>query len=384
MREDRTPSRREVLGAIGGSFGLAGIPSTVGAKTDDYISIVTARSFDGEVVETEQVPQKWHNHIQEARNAKEQLAEEYPDRDTAIGTVSLTKSSERIDGYHGRKIQVEIHNDNHQSGSENTIISGAPNLPEQINGIPVSRTPRRQKFRTCVNNEFTESACQNIAEYNNIPGGVLIEGENSLEIGTTGWPGNIDGHSVIFTASHIFRQRNNCQEDILGDLACQLGNSVGDVVAFNGFEDWAAIKVNSSKTIDNSILLPDGTRFPIEAYLTSSGIQTAYEKDHPVYKMGISTGLQNGEISATNVDGSKNPSDCIDHGGEGIITTTNNSAGDSGGPLFVPSNGKAYLVSMAQFAKGQQVGVSACIGPENEGYPVGDLTLGTSAYQFFS
>lgn len=137
---------------------------------------------------------------------------------------------------------------------------------------------------------------------------------------SSGFRAKIGGVSGIVTASHCTTGLN------------QNINGLGKVVRYNKNIDAAFIETQSSNTLTNTLAYPspDGTITTLNTRMISPSLKV----NTIVAKSGMTTGYTSGKI--TNNDFTANFNGIIISGL--VSTNANASGGDSGAPVFLPSN----------------------------------------------
>lgn len=356
--------RRDVLSAVGTGLGYTAITGIGAADAPDLITVPKFKSFDGRVIEEMEMSEDWLHYSRQASRAKKRLVQRLRKDGVNDARVGITESEKN-----GLKIRVEM--EKRFSTQENP--SPQTDIPDKVDNIPVE---------VKKNKKYTNTSCANREEYDSIPSGVGVKGEEKNHIGTTGWKINykVDGETYpcILTAAHVFNPDNPCDGISKGSDVYQNGNRIGRVVAYNLSEDWAIIYPDKSgKSVEQTIQIPNGERREIGGFVTKEWLQNNWNDEPTCYKIGISSGLQKGSIFWTEIEGAK----CRDFGGEGVETKVTNIEGDSGGPVFVVgSDSKFYIVHMTSQGR-EFVDAHKFCGKEDLAVREAKESIGTPAFK---
>lgn len=366
------------LTAVGASaWGLTG---AVGAQSDRTTQIPLARS-GSEVVETAEVPESWYDGLQQARQARDAVADQMPAQaggesgTSGVGPAAgdaeaippqesgSTVGIEPGDGWEGdmRDFRVQVRAGDGRVRDES---------PAEANGMDV---------RTEEVDRIVDYSCPNRGYHDPLPGGIAVysdtEDDGQLVPGSLTTAVTKEGiaPTYMMTAAHVFWSTDcylSYGEDAF--IAEDTDNKIGGVTDWSIVKDYALI-ANSTSEVDFANQVYEETDsgsqvLDVDGHLTEAGVAYWMAKDKEVYTSGQTTGLTAGQLTEMYVEGDA----CNDQDGHGVTTDAKAGGGDSGAPVYAKINGDAHIISMIQ--QGNPNNFSPC------GTFVGNETWGTSAY----
>jgi hypothetical protein len=313
----------------------AGIPVVSSASATETVDIPILESPDG-VEKWETVPRAWDEHRKHTRRVRQRVTDAYLNR-PGVKEVSVVGGDDSI-GWKGRlKIRVEVDSE-----------SNHPSLPSAVEGVDVEVGEYR---------ESKAVGCYNDSVYDPIPGGVVgtVEGSGTITCvvshGSTGEKG-------LLTAAHL---ADRCTDDIVGDEFYQEdlgGTNVGNISVANSAKDWMISDIQSRDWKDY-IRLENSNEVTVKGWVNNNGLDS-YVGSKTVEKMGKSTGHTTGELNKISISGTD--TNCTNWEGEGVETKCAVAGGDSGGPIYIISNDKVYLVAILQQGQWEKKFNSTCNG----------------------
>lgn len=371
-------SRRRFLSMTAMGTSAWGLTGTVGASSGDTTEISVARS-GSEVVETAEVPQAWVAHLQQARQAKEQVArqirrdhgtaESAPDQDGARTAIDATVSLEPGDQRYGNLSGFRVH-----------VRSPDPavrdDVPAEANGIPV---------RVEEIDDMGYSDCPNRGYYDPLPGGVALYRGDSGSLyragsATTAVTKENTTSTYLLTAAHVVGDfdpnTGTCTASTGTDVYIDDDwlDKIGDVVGYDIEQDYALIK-DTTGEVDFANAVREESDYSVDylgvdGHLDENGVAYWMSNDKEVRKTGSSTGLTTGQITEMYVTGYK----CTNLEDHGVTSDTFCAEGDSGSPVYAEIGGDAYMVHMLQQLP-ENTGTNDCGGGES------GSTIGAAAYR---
>lgn len=325
-RECRTATkRRKFLQSVSvGSF--AGLVSTTVSGSGNRVEIVTDRGKGGKPIRKKEVPSKWLNAEKRAEEIKTRVANRTRSN-PKVYNISIANSGEKYDGLYMPKLKVRV-----EPNSSNLPDSAGrpeiPDLPEQVEGIPVDMVEEENKAKPKV--------CNN-DEYQPVPGGVQIYNPRAQWAGSATckvW--DAFGNPGLLTCAHMFDQ-TNCRGDITGLDLVQSGNKLGEVPDakdgtyeyYDHNEDWAVLDKTGNQTDGYADQIVRGGT--VVGYKSRNGLSYLRSNDIEIYQMGRTTCKTKGTVQAVNVLHSGSPCFVTDRAVEYNVKT---KGGDSGGPFY--------------------------------------------------
>jgi len=266
-----------------------------------------------EVLETNEVPTPWYNHINSVTQLRRRLSDRYLDRDGVL-RVAQAAGEQYYGGKRGLKINIEI------DPTQEVNISP----PNNINGISIDITEGQQISPVSCNEVCNDTV------YDPVPGGAKYSVEyqdNEPSGGTTSAKVYYNGNYGILTCAHTFFN-DDCGRGVNGDMYQLYQEYVGDVYVDNEVQDWAIVLDDSSEKSGFTYELRDtgndfrgqGSEYYVNNLISSNEI---------VEKYGAATCFNSGEI----IDIGSSNTDCgtiYDQVNFGIDIND----GDSGGPVY--------------------------------------------------
>jgi len=351
-------SRRQVLKNISAAGGLylASTGTSATEVIDDSVQIVTHQSAEGPK-KTKQVPASWLQHYQNVRRVRDNLINEYINRNEVV-EIGITGSDRQFDGKGGFDIQVKVD------------PSMPVDLPSVIQGINI------QTKEAIVRTPHCGDGCYNTGDYVDTPGGVDFDGGTS---GCQYWlDTDNDGYyekKTMLTSNHLFGQCN----DNDGEEVYQNGNKWGVVSDHSELLDIACCEPNSSHTVENQIVTSDES-YTVSGFVTENGIADMEADERLIAKMGKMTGETYGTISKHG--NYRGDYECVNWGGEGVRASFDSTCGDSGGPWYDIDGSDAYIIGI-NWGGGDPTGRYDCENQEidssidaTSGYVINDVFNG--------
>lgn len=329
-------------------------------KGEEEVEITTHASADGPKKRVA-VPKGWKRRYEATRRARSVLNNQLRETE-GIGLISVVSGEREFGTLRGFAVEVEVDPKKAQARRR---------VPDHVEGVPVKRAePTELKRQACS----SDNACYNETVYEPTPGGVTFDGATA---GSPFWVDfDYDGYfeHVMLTAAHVVdgglcnggfddsqTVDQHCED--WGGVAGDLYDEVWDVVALTPTEPGKGV----ASHIERTGYFQDA---PINGYVTEFGLSYKMSNDDGLYKTGIMTGTQWGEIEGINAgDGS-----CVNWDGEGVIVMTDSASGDSGAPVYDIQNGNAYIASIHS-AGGAGTGRTDCQGGD-----ITEASHGTAAY----
>jgi len=217
------------------------------------------------------------------------------------------------------------------------------------NGVEINAKETVQATPTC-----------NEGNFDIMPGGVTIESSSGGQATST-CEVRRSGEFYMMTAAHLF----SCdQDDITGDEANQNGRYLGDVVDYDTDQDWAMVKRDSSSEVSDFDNEVEDYRGILAGHTTESGLHDLKSNDTTVYKQGITTCKESGQVEGYDVSVEANCNSISSN--DYVETSATQDYGDSGGPVFdqFTSNGCTYIsmISLATLAGCKSPSCSTALG----------------------
>ncbi|MFB6235923.1 MAG: trypsin-like serine protease [Halopenitus sp.] len=339
--------RRAILkGSViaSGVASFAGIPNLVRGKSTT--EIVTHKSGD-KPAKTKLVPKIWKDHLDTTRRARQKMVDQYRGKKHIRGFGIIS-----VEDYYGGKRGFGV-------AVKTSLKVGY--LPSEVLGIPI------------VEKEYIEPKymhCYNTGDYDNLPGGVILDGVGSsgsqYYIDPDG-DGAYDQH--MLTAAHLAGDQCN---DLTGTTITQTDDDWGTVKTQSASLDAITCKPNSGFDVSNKIKEESGTK-TVAGFVTKNGLADMQATGELMYKMGMETGEEVGYIDEMEV--SSGP-DCSDFNGEGVKAKIDVAQGDSGGPMYDVDGSDAYIIGISSTATDKKANDTDC-----EGDTVYSRTMGPTAYE---
>lgn len=351
-------TRREVLKSTGLVSSLVLGNQAIGTVTaEDKVEIVTHASARGPEV-SKTVSRSWKQHYERVKRVRKSLGARLKGP-SGVKLISITRGATEFGGKNGFEIQVEA--------DDNALDV---EIPASEEGIPINRIePRPRESHGCSN----QNACYNEAVYEPTPGGVTFGGgtaacEFYADPYETGYP-----RRVMLTAAHVI-QSDTCPFDDFADHPVdQHCEDWGKSYVGDGVLDVACVEPNGHpKTTAGYIKQVGGySDASVEGYVDEIGLADMVSNEGIVWKTGIMTGTQWGELKDFHL-GNYN---CVNWGGDGVLALIKSSSGDSGGPVYDVRNGDAYMISVHS-SGGASIQELDC-----EDQQMTEATHGTAAYR---
>jgi len=344
-REDERESvttRRSLLRNAGLALTAGGVGCLDRGTRTTRIPVLAS---GGSTVHSRRVPRTWHRHVAEVRRVRQVIEAELSGED-GVGGVKIVRSDDRYGDLRGLELAVELYR------------SVTP-IPTEIEGIPVTNENALERGL---------SACFNEGDFDPVPGGVVVEPGGVSRFGTTCCRTFVDDERRLLTAAHLW---NACSAASRGEPLFQSDRRIGRVESFHRGYDVAVVDPGDRVEVADTIKLETDRRLPVSGTLTEWGVALYLAEGKEILNMGVSSGLTRGRLSAAYVEEGWNQ--CVDFDGHGVEARYQNVEGDSGGPVFVVHEGRAYLVAA------QQMWVDR-LGTDCGDNVVGDRGRGTAAY----
>lgn len=315
--EGQHVNRRRFLQVSGAAITATGLETLrVSAASDDTVQIPVTRNAE-RVLKWKDVPSSWYDHTQQVREATDELESRYRGVPGVI-SVGSGRGSELFGGKRGLEANVTV--------DPSTF---SESVPEQYNGVNVSVSEGEQPV--ALN-------CDNLQEFDNVPGGVTLEGSGK---GTSCCRvSDSNDNTRMLTANHLWGTCDNSG----GDYAYQNGDYLGYVDSYDTDADYALVDESSDESLELSIKEEDTYREDISGWKTESGVEDLISNGTEVNSMGVTTGRTTGTVEAKGQY--VNGPGCIDLESEGVQLDMDTGQGDSGGPSYNYEyfNGTKYAV----------------------------------------
>ncbi len=283
--------------------------------------VPTLHAGDG-VAREDRVPQAWKAHVETVWAARERLGEQLSDLDGVVG-LKVVRSDVEYGGRPGLRLGIEV------TGTDADV-----DLPEDVGGVPIS-------VETALDRGL--GACYNDADFDPVPGGVIVEAAEGGAFGTACCRVFDDGEPRLLTAAHLWE---SCDRDgAVDSWTTQNGRPLGPIERYDQHRDVALV-APEELNLDDEIKLIGPERRPVGGAVSEWGLALFLTGDHEVEKIGTSSGRTTGRVTAMAVE--EGWEQCVDFGGKGVEAEYRNVPGDSGGPVFYEHEGEAYLVSVQQ------------------------------------
>ncbi|WP_225332869.1 S1 family peptidase [Halomicrobium urmianum] len=313
--------RRTFLTTIGSAATLSTAGCSVRSGSSNGAQVPTLLAGD-EAVRRDRVPDTWKAHVETVWIARERLGEQLSGLEDVVG-LKVVRSDVEYGGRPGLRLGVEL------ASPEAEI-----DLPKDVEGIPVSVEEALERGL---------SACYNDADFDPVPGGVIVEAAEGGAFGTACCRVFDGGEPRLLTAAHLWESCN--REDAVGSRTTQNGRYLGPVVRYDQNRDVAMVAPEELE-LDGDIKLIGSERRPIGGRVSEWGLALFLTGDHTVRKIGTSSGNTTGRVTGMAVE--EGWEQCVDFGGNGVEAEYRNVPGDSGGPVFYEHEGEAFLVSVQQ------------------------------------
>lgn len=324
-------NRRTVLKSmtVGSGAFLATASNVVGSTSARVEVVMEWRGNDPYV--TRKVPKRWKQHMEKTRRLAEIMTNRYRDNGDVFGFERVPGSLNR-GGKAAPQLGVRIRKG---SGVKAT-------LPNERDGVPI-------KAEEVENDQvvaLTDTGCYNNYNFDHLRGGIIIkttqDGQYPVSAsGTTMAPAHRNGNHFCVTANHLFSEGSGqfpCDAN-WDDKADQhdttpSSQDVGEVGKYREEMDYAMIPL-SSGGMDAQYDVPNASwSGPITSHVDSLRLGELVENNTTVEKTGVTTGKTQGQINADSVDKTV---DCLDTNNNFYRTGANVAKGDSGGPVYTPS-----------------------------------------------
>lgn len=322
------------------------LPTSLIRPSKDKTTIPLLKSGK-EVVKTKQVPKEWWDQVQHVKETIEKARHQL-EAIPGYYSSSIESDDVAIAGLRRKKITVEVDKKELPDISTDSNTDNGP-FPEQIDGVSVDLAEKT---------EAREIACNNLGNFNPLPGGVGIFvdiGGSSLKKGSTCCKVTYNGKLRMLTAGHL----SNCSSGNSVYTDRDASNKVGEISKAVSGTDWALIS-DSGSNFDDTVRFPSGSRYDVGGHVTEQSLQYYDSVGQTIHKLGRETGISTGRIQALNQSISTS---CINHN-RGVVIGNDAAIGDSGGPSFVLNprgNNEAYIASLIQYNKEYPTG-SGCSG----------------------
>lgn len=329
-------NRRTVLKSVTAGTGtvLATTASVIGSAGNRVEVVMEWQGSEPYV--TRKVPRKWKQHMDKTKRLAKELTDRYSGNEDVYGFRRVRGDLNR-GGKPAPQLGVRVR--------EGSGVKSS--LPNERKGVPI-------EVQEVENNQpaaLTNVSCENNVSYDKIKAGVLILANDAGEddahdnIGTSMSPvSRTDGSQYLLTANHIFSQDNYWLKDFPCDANWEnslyqhrtfADQYVGDVTKYNEEMDYAMIQLNHGMNPEftvpsNKSTWPD----TIVSHASSIRVGELVQQDTLVEQMGTTTGGTLGEIQADSEDVTI---DCLDMKNKGFQCGANVSPGDSGGPVYRPT-----------------------------------------------
>lgn len=321
-------SRRAALKRMGAGAALSSVGFIGTAVGKNTVKTTVTRNGDGPVRRKE-VPQSWHDHLQQVDDVIQQMKDEYYSQ-KGVETIAQVRREETFGGKRGVQVRVEINEESFEG-----------DLPDSQENIPIDVV---EAMSTGL------GACQGIDEsIDPVLGSAVVEEDAGTSCGfgstfMTVYDYDVDANRML-TCAHLFEA---CLNGISEEAVEQGGSDFGKVDRFDANADWATITPQDKNTSDPSkIREGDGEEYEVNAWYTDNGISDLISTGETAYQLGATTGQTSGTVEANHVsDGF----DCVDFDAEGVECGITNAQGDSGGPVYTYNDDgtKAVLICMYQ------------------------------------
>ncbi|WP_257300608.1 hypothetical protein [Haloarchaeobius sp. FL176] len=216
-------------------------------------------------------------------------------------------------------------------------------VPSNIDGVGVTLQETVQ----------VEPSTCNVGDFSIMPGGVVIEEANGSSGGTSTCEVSrtVSGNKryYMMTSAHLFTCSGS---NIAGDGVNQSGRSFGTVADYDFDQDWAIVERDPNGAVsdfDNGI---EDTAGIMAGHVTENGLADLKGTDTTVYKQGITTCNESGQVDQYDV--SVNTSCNSISSNDYVRLTTDEDNGDSGAPHYhqYTYNGCNYLALIAPHTAG--------------------------------
>lgn len=317
------PSRRKALKSIGAGFVTVGTIPTIG-QADDFVEAVMEWHGDEPFV-TRQVPRSWFEHTKSVHEVEQELTNKYKNNPD-IYDFRIVQGSETRGGKNVTQIEAVV-----QKGTKvrNSVPDSKGNVDIKVKEV----AGRDVKL-------LSHEGCENNGEYDTMPGGVLIMTEvddNHSDDGTVTCPVKRNGDDYALTANHLFlHEIDECLANWGKDAWQHINLSsqyIGNVDKYNQEHDYAILKMENMEpkyTVKKSYWTGD-----IVSHVSETRLAELVSSDDTwVEKMGMKTGGTFGQIESKSESVSNG---CLDFDSNGVQCSAEVGGGDSGGPMYLPS-----------------------------------------------
>jgi len=254
-------------------------------------------------------------------------------------------------------------------------------LPSQVDGLPTEAEEL---------NNLEAQYCKTDEEYtegDKMPGGVVNKGDPT-GYGTSCVPVTNGDNTFMLTAAHLWWDEESPCENIRFEKYYQQ-KYMGEVRKYYADGDFALCDDYIIDVEFESAIKEENDKKEVAGYYTEQGVENLKSEGKEIKKMGVTTGLQTGEVEATKIHGEfhdPHPSQyCITYAGEGIKCSVDQTAkGDSGGPIYAMDEISglddkwAVVLSMHNFGFGDDLNKSyECLSEKDD---VENNSLSSSMY----
>ena len=317
-------NRRQMLGTISGSL-IAGSTFSTVSGFEGITERIPMTIHNGEVLEWKEVPREWNRHRKRSRLAVEKVKRKHAANEW-VQSITRTSTDESIGQL--QKFELIIRTENQEKANNE--------IPDQYHGIPIRfDQPKKFDADTGQDSSSTQSSCWWEGD-DCVPGGSHIkpEKEDTTTNCTSTSLVEIDGDPYMMSAAHCFTDINCRFEpypNIFGhEMSLHTEDRIGDVEYYSMYQDWAVAPLANDAEVDgldNSI--EDESRQVIGS-TSQSGVDALVASSETVYKRGIATCIQSGEVEAVD---SWNYCDTFPYS-DFVILSAERAVGDSGGPYY--------------------------------------------------
>lgn len=311
-------TRRGAVGALASSLVLAGSPQIVSGR--DSTTIIVEKGKDWSV--TKLVPKQWYQRTIQVKKVRDALDQRYRANSFVTG-VGITVTTRTTDGLLDPTPSIYL-----RPGTDKQ------QFPDRIDGVQVDKQYRRPPIPL---GESDKGCYNNTTPSGDYYGGYLVQ--SSRGTGTTCCSVLKDQTVYMMGANHVFKSdQTKCDEDTSGLPLYSAGELVGHTTYnFDEEYDYMLIEEDGNVNFAGYLREPPATYQQVAGHFTYDGVQyLASTNKEVIKKIGIETGTQkNGVIKEYDVHYTDERI-CQDWYG-GIITSNCSAGGDSGGPIFVPT-----------------------------------------------
>lgn len=352
--------------SLGGAITIGAVSNHNLVKASERSRKIPYIRKGDEVILSKEVPEQWYFRYREALRLTRKAKKLHLDNEaiTSIGLGKLKHSNKQLEEFQvriTRKPEVNV------------------KIPNYIENIPVKEIQQESEPKLM--------SCENIDNYDDLPGGVVVEG--AKQEGTTClMVKDSNDNDRMLSARHLFEE---CSNSIINDgTVNQHCNKYGKATSpAHRREDWALINPTESGKGLKPGINEEGWIYDVSGHYTKAALADMCCEDDSdccndgdcsvIRSMGIMTGMTQGVIIELCVT----PNQCVHMGGEGIKIDADHSEapggdsavaqGDSGGPMYgieaFGSTQYAAIAGIIQMSSGDQLSsitCNLCTG-ENEG-----------------